>query len=360
MTPPVLPRRREAAATSGSTAATSGSAAGRQDVSPRRLRGVDGLRGLAVVGMLFVDNRGNSAIGDQLQHEAWNGLTVADVVFPVFLLVVGVSLPFSRRAERPRPALTRVAKLAVLGWLVVTAKYGLGTAGAGVLGHIAGAYLLCWLLLRLPRPAQGPTAAAVLAGLSVLTVVGGAGPDRSWAHVVDEALGLSFSAEAPHSYLASAVTVYLGVLAGRVLQSGGGRAALARLAAGGTGLLVAGLALAPLVPVNKRLWSPSFVLVTGGIAVLGLALAHWLVDERGVRGPLRVLEVLGLNAIVAFVVSELVFRAVLSHTAQPAVDAWLTSVAGATVAAWLYPALSVAVIWAVCAALVRRGVVVRV
>ena len=359
MTPPVLPRRQDAVATSGDAAGRQ--AAGRQAAaSPRRLRGVDALRGLAVVGMLVVDNRGNSAIADQMQHEAWNGLTVADVVFPVFLLVVGVSLPFSRRAERPGPALARVAKLAVLGWLIVTAKYGLGTAGAGVLGHIAGAYLLCWLLLRLPRPAQLPTAAAVLAGLSVLTVVGGAEPDRSWAHVVDEALGLSFSAEAPHSYLASAVTVYLGVLAGRVLQRGAGADALVRLTAGGTGLLVAGLALAPLVPVNKRLWSPSFVLVTGGIAVLALALAHWLVDERGVRGPLRPFEVLGLNAIVAFVFSELVFRAVLSHTVQPAVDAWTTSVAGATVSAWLYALLSVAVIWAVCAALVRRGVVVRV
>src|SRR4051812_6447308 len=89
-----------------------------------RLRSVDVLRGLAVVGMLFVDNRGNAAISAQLKHEAWDGLHVADVVFPVFLLVVGVSMPFSRRAEQPRPALTRVVKLAVLGWLIVTAKYG--------------------------------------------------------------------------------------------------------------------------------------------------------------------------------------------------------------------------------------------
>ena len=325
-----------------------------------RLRGVDVLRGLAVVGMLLVDNRGNAAISAQLKHEAWDGLHVADVVFPVFLLVVGVSMPFSRRADRPRPALTRVLKLAVLGWLIVLAKYGPGTAGAGVLGHIAGAYLLCWLLLRLPRRAQLPTAAGVLAVLSALTVDGGNGPGGTWAHSFDAALGLRFSAEAPHSYLASAVTVYLGVLAGRALQAGAGRPALTRLAAGGTALVVAGLALSPLVPLNKRLWSPSFVLVTGGIALLALALSHWLVDRRGLLGPLRVPEVLGLNAIVAFVVSEVVFRAVLSHQVQPAVDGWLTSVAGAETSAWLYPVLSVGVIWAVCAALVRRGVIVRV
>lgn len=353
---PVPPRPAD-----GPSVRSAGQPGAPQGVQPaRRLRGVDVLRGLAVVGMLFVDNRGNASITAQLRHEAWNGLHVADVVFPVFLLVVGVSLPFSRRADRPRPALARVLKLAVLGWLIVTAKYGPGTVGAGVLGHVAGAYLLCWLLLRLPRRAQAPTAVAVLAGLSVLTVTGGADPDRSWALVVDQALGLPFSAEAPHGYLASAVTVFLGVLAGRVLQAGAGGAALVRLAAGGAGLLVAGLALAPLVPLNKRLWSPSFVLVTGGIAVLALMLAHWLVDHRAVLGPLRVFEVLGVNAIVAFVLSEVVFRAVLSHTVQPAVDTWVSSVAGATASAWLYPLFSVTVIGAVCAVLVRRGIVVRV
>ena len=120
------------------------------------------LRGLAVVGMLLVDNRGNGAIAVQLRHAGWNGLHLADVVFPVFLLLVGVSMPFSRRADRPRAALLRVLQLGVLGWLVVTAKYGPGTAGAGVLGHIAGAYLLCWLVLRLPRRAQPVVPVAVV------------------------------------------------------------------------------------------------------------------------------------------------------------------------------------------------------
>ena len=327
---------------------------------PRRLHGVDALRGLAVVGMLAVDNRGNDSITPQLQHVPWDGLHLADVVFPVFLLVVGVSMPFSRRAARGRDVAVRALKLGLIGWLLVTAKYGPGAVGAGVLGHIAGAYVLCWLLLRLPRAAQPVAAAAVLAGMSVATRLAGAGPDRSWGAAVDGALGLPFSAEAPHSYLGSAVTVFLGVLAGRVLQQQRGRAVLVRLAGGGAALVAAGLALAPLVPVNKRLWSPSFVLVAGGLALLALAVVHWLVDQRGVRRPLRPAEVLGANAIVAFVFSELVFRAALGDTVQPAVDGWLTSVVGATASAWLYPAATVAVIWALCAVLLRRGIVVRV
>ena len=333
---------------------------GPPDDRPRRLHGVDVLRGLAVIGMLLVDNRGNASIAAQWHHTSWDGLHLADVVFPVVLLVVGVSMAFSRRAEDPRAALVRVLRLTVLGWLVVTAKYGPGTIGAGVLGHIAGAYLLCWALLRLPRRTQPVAAAAVLAGLSVLTVAVGAGPAGSWGQSVDEALGLSFSAEAPHAFLGSAITVYLGVLAGRVLQSAGGGTVLRRLTGGGGLLVAGGLALAPLVPLNKRLWSPSFVLLTGGIAVIALAVLYWLVDQRGVRGPLRPVEALGLNAIVAFVASEVVFRAVLSPTVQPHVDRWLSSVGGVAFAAWCYPVLSIAVIWAVCAALLRRGVVVRV
>jgi predicted acyltransferase len=332
-----------------------------------RLHGVDVARGLAVVGMLLVDNRGSAAIGTQLVHAPWHGLRVADVVFPVFLLVVGVSMPFSRRADRPRAALLRVAKLAGLGLLVLTVKYGPGTMSAGVLGHIAGAYLLCWLLLRLPRRAQLPTALGVLAAVSALSVlvpVPGVGraalePGASWAEWFDGLLGLDFSAEAPHSYLTSALTVYLGVLAGRELLASPGDAAR-RLSVAAAPLLAAGLLLAPVLPVNKRLWTPSYVLVTGAVGLLLVAGAHWLVDVRGVRRPLRPLEDLGLNAVVAFVTSEVLFRGVLGHGVQPAAVEALTRLAGAPAAAWAYAGTSIAVVWGVCRALARRGVVVRV
>jgi predicted acyltransferase len=336
--------------------------------APVRLHGVDVARGLAVVGMLLVDNRGSAAIGTQLVHAPWHGLRLADVVFPVFLLLVGVSMPFSRRAHRPRAVLQRVAKLTGLGVLVLTAKYGPGTWSAGVLGHVAGAYLLCWLLLRLPRRAQLPTGLGVLLTLSALNAlvpVPGVGrpalePGASWAEWFDGLLGLDFGAEAPHTLLPSALTVYIGVLAGRVLLEHPGPPAVRRLVAAAAPLLAAGLLLAPALPLNKRLWTPSYLLVTGALALLTLATAHALVDVRGVRRPFQVLEVLGVNAIVAFVASELVFRAVLSHTVQPSVVGALTAVAGPAVAAWAWALLSVAAIWALCALLARRGVVVRV
>jgi predicted acyltransferase len=335
--------------------------------SGARLHGVDVARGLAVVGMLLVDNRGNDSITPQLTHAPWNGLRVADVVFPVFLLIVGVSMPLSERAQRPATAVGRAARLLLLGWLIVMAKYGWNTPGPGVLGHIAGAYLLCWLLLRLPRPVQAPAAVAVLIGITLLLLVvpvpgtgrTGLSPELSWASWVDGTTTVPVGAEGPHTYLPSAVTVFLGVLAGRVLRSGPA-AAPPRLVALGGGLLAAGLALAPVLPLNKHVWTPSYVLVTGGIGLLVLALVHWLVDLRGIRRPVRPVELLGSSAIVVFVVSELLFRALLADRVQPAVVGWLADVTTDGVAACLYPALSVLVAWAVCAALLRRGVVVRV
>jgi predicted acyltransferase len=121
-----------------------------------------------------------------------------------------------------------------------------------------------------------------------------------------------------------------------------------------------GAALAAAVPLSKHLWSPSYVLLTGGIGLGVLAATHWLVDLRGVTRPLRFAEVLGTNAIVAFAVSELLFRAVLGDHAQAAVVGWMSARTSEVAAAYLYPALSVLVVWGVCWGLLRRGVVVRI
>ena len=108
----------------------------------------------------------------------------------------------------------------------------------------------------------------------------------------------------------------------------------------------------------------AFDLPIEGASMMDLIAARgydvWLVDVRGVRRPVRPAEVLGLNAIVAFAVSELLFRAVLSHSLQPAVVGWLSDALAPVAAAYLYPAAALAVIWAVCALLARRGIVVRI
>src|SRR5919198_5230380 len=122
-----------------------------------RVLAIDVVRGLAVVGMLLVNDAGiPAAMPQALRHAPWQGLTLADQVFPLFLFTVGASMPFSQRAQQPAAVLRRVAALVVLGCLLVSAKQYRLAPSTGVLQQVAGAYLLAWVLLRLPRQAQLP------------------------------------------------------------------------------------------------------------------------------------------------------------------------------------------------------------
>ena len=151
-----------------------------------RILAIDVVRGLAVVGMLLVNNAGiPAAMPQELRHAAWQGLTLADQVFPLFLFSVGASMPFSRRAQRPGAVLRRVVVLFLLGCLLVSAKHLRLAPSTGVLQQIAGAYLLAWALLRLPRRAQLPAAALLLAGLwAAFTFVPASWRREGWVHRV--------------------------------------------------------------------------------------------------------------------------------------------------------------------------------
>lgn len=88
-----------------------------------RILAVDVVRGLAIVGMLLVNNPGiPAAMPQALRHAPWQGLTLADQVFPLFLFTVGASMPFSQRAQRPGAVGRRVVGLFLLGSLLVSAK----------------------------------------------------------------------------------------------------------------------------------------------------------------------------------------------------------------------------------------------
>jgi predicted acyltransferase len=316
--------------------------------------------------MLLVDNRGSDAMPSQFVHASWNGLHVADVVFPLFLFAVGVSMNFSSRTTG-RAVAKRVVMLVVIGSLLVDAKYHTLHLTTGVLQHIAAAYALCWLVLKLPRRAQVPTVLGILAvvGIVYLFVPAPGVVPGSWTqgHTIAEwfeghVLRTDFSAEGIHSYLPSVASVFAGVLGGRCLVEGRTRRRLAVLA---SSCFVLGIALTPLIPLNKRLWTPSNALVTSGIAAaLLLALhvvfdghvrtaSHWVMTRVG--GPLRTL---GRNAIVVFAFSELVFRAGLSFV-QPRVVSSL-SLLTAPGAAITYAALSVVAAWALSAFLERHRI----
>jgi predicted acyltransferase len=335
-----------------------------------RILAIDVVRGLAVVGMLLVNNAGiPAAMPQELRHASWQGLTLADQVFPLFLFTVGASMPFSRRAQRPGPMLRRVVVLFLLGSLLVSAKQYRLAPSTGVLQQIAGAYLLAWALLRLPRRAQLPAAVLLLAGLwAAFTFVPAPGvrpgswaPGSNLAEFVDRLLLGQFSEHGVLVMVSSSASVLAGVAAGRLLRGAPAIGATRRLLALGAGTLALGLLVAIAVPIGKPLWTPSFVLVTAGISALLTAAAYWLVD-RG-RGPgrswARPLVALGSNALALYAASVLLFAFLLKPW-QAALVRPLAAAGGATFAALAYAAGTVLVAWALAEWLYRRRVFVKV
>jgi predicted acyltransferase len=268
---------------------------------------------------------------------------------------------------QPAAVLRRVMALVVLGCLLVSAKQHRLAPSTGVLQQIAGAYLLAWALLRLPRRAQLPAAAALLAGLwAAFTFVAAPGvrpgswaPGSNLAEFVDRSLLGQFSEHGVLVMVASSVTVVAGVAAGRVLRRAPAAGLTRRLLALGSAMLALGLLAAFAVPIGKPLWTPSFVLVTAGISGLLVALAYRLVDRGPGRRWSRPLVALGSNALALYAASVLLFAFLLKPW-QAALVRPLAAAGGTSFAALAYAGASVLVAWALAEWLYWRRLFVKV
>jgi predicted acyltransferase len=337
------------------------------ETAPSRLVALDAFRGLAVAGMIVVTSPGAWDRGyGQLRHADWNGATLADMVFPAFLFGVGVAIGLSFPRAMGAPAERRlywwrVARrtmlLILLGlaleltyrWTVALGATGLGQPGVeslripGILQRIALCYALAASLAALTaqRDAEGKAhinagaVAVAIAGLLLLywalvtfVPVPGYGAGRldqegSLAAFIDRAvftpahmwqLGgpkwhgpVFYDPEGLLSTLPAATNVLLGMLAALALKRAPDRA-IFHIAIAGALFLAAGLLLDPVFPINKKLWTSSFALLSGGFSALLLAaLLATLRGDLAVRlsGPLLIL---GGNAILAFALSTLLGR----------------------------------------------------
>ena len=296
-----------------------------------RLLSLDAFRGATIAGMILVNNSGDHAnTWWPLLHQPWHGWTPTDLVFPFFVFIVGTSLTLSRRVAF-RPALMRCLKLIVLGLLVnfSTAGFTLPLRWAGVLQRIGLCYLAGWGAKRWLRPrGQAVLATLLLVGYwaAMPHVVG---PDDFDPNLEPQT---NLSAQVDRNFLSGHLyrwtkawdpegvlstfpaigTVLLGLLAGEWLRANREpREKAVGFAAAGLALFVLGLwwgEAAPdwlLFPVNKNLWSPSFVLLTAGLAATLFGLIWWVVDVRGARGGTGPFVTYGKNAIVVYVGSEL-------------------------------------------------------
>jgi predicted acyltransferase len=327
---------------------------------------LDVFRGITIAAMILVNDPGSwEHIYPPLEHAEWNGWTPTDLIFPFFLFIVGVSMTLSFASRIARGVTRRALAIHVLRRSALIFLIGLFLNGfphfdfssiriMGVLQRIALCYLAGGLLYlasfqRDPapdRPARVRANIPVTAGVAIALLIGywalmtfvpvpgyGAGhlgKEDSLAAYVDRALmnghlwseSKTWDPEGLLSTLPAIATLLIGILAGEWLRSD--RRAKRKtlgLAAAGLALLIAGRLLHPYFPINKNLWTSSFVLFTGGFAMLALAACYWVVDVRGLRKWAAPFLVFGMNAILAYALAALVsevstdfeFRGPLGH-----------------------------------------------
>jgi predicted acyltransferase len=310
--------------------------------TPARLLSLDAFRGVTIAGMLLVNNPGSwSSIYPPLRHATWHGWTPTDLIFPFFLFIVGVAMTFSFAARSERGAdrralmlnaARRAAILFGLGLLLHGFPNYLDLSGLripGVLQRIALAYFTATaIVLFLGRNAQVAATAFLLLGYwLVMTLVpfpgGDAGvlqPGLDIGAYIDRAVfgeahlwqsARTWDPEGLFSTVPAVATVLLGLFAGSWLRSGRDPAVVTTglFLAGNIGVVL-GLMWHPLFPINKSLWTSSYVVFTAGIACHFLAVCYWLIDVKGYRRWAKPFIMFGVNAITAFFLSGIFARVI--------------------------------------------------
>ncbi|HVS61351.1 MAG TPA: DUF5009 domain-containing protein [Gemmatimonadaceae bacterium] len=328
-----------------------------------RLLSLDVFRGITIAGMLLVNDPGSwGAIFPPLEHAEWNGWTPTDLIFPFFLFIVGITTHLSLSARRARgdddsaivkQILRRGLIIYLLGFaMAMFPFYQWGTIDAipnatawdriifriehvrilGVLPRIAIVYICAALLtLKTTLKQQVLIIAALLFGywfaMTLIPVpgentIGGLllnTHDRNLAAYLDRLIlgtnhtwigSVTFDPEGPMSTIPAIGTGMLGVLAGRWIALRE-KSLLERIsglfAAGAIGMMV-GLMWNWAFPINKNLWTSSYVIFTAGMACVALATIMWMVDYCNVKWWTKPFVVFGVNPIVAFVGSGVMAR----------------------------------------------------
>lgn len=319
--------------------------------SSSRFSSLDVFRGIAVAGMLMVNKAG---LGGktyppyaQLQHADWHGWTLADLVFPFFLFVMGTAMafamaPYTTTLIKPKVAVyTRIWRRSMVLFLLGLLLNGFWSYDLsnlrvmGILQRISLTYLVSALVvLKLPRKSQWGVTGLLLVGYWLalalipvpefgagnLTRIGNFGAyfDRlviGTSHLYKgDQFNLMGDPEGLFSTLPAIATVLLGYFAGDWLRKCGSglkiKTSRQSLTLVFYGAISTGLGLLWNIwfPINKKLWTSSYVLFTVGIALLLLAACYELIEVRRIRLWSKPFEVLGLNSLAIFVASILMIK----------------------------------------------------
>jgi predicted acyltransferase len=314
----------------------------------QRLPSLDFFRGATVIAMITVNNPGTwEHVYAPLRHAPWNGCTPTDLIFPFFLFIVGVSIHFAYRDKRSQgldhsnftKVLRRTLFIFALGILLawftlpLTRMVDVERLSTlripGVLQRISVVFFCCSLLYLTTRWLTQLRLGAflLLAYYLLMTVVPVPGygdpnldPGTNLAAWTDRLVfgnhlwsqSVTWDPEGALSTLPAIVTGILGLLTGQLMDKvENPTERVSWLFFFGMILMVTGLAWDMAFPINKSLWTSSYVLYTGGWAAQALAASHWLIDIRSHQSWIKPFLYFGMNAIFAFVASGLVAKLLL-------------------------------------------------
>jgi predicted acyltransferase len=375
-------------------------------VKPGRLLSLDLFRGVTIAAMILVNDAGDEPSAYwPLRHAHWNGWTPTDLVFPFFLFIVGVAMAFSFQSRLDRGE-SRASLLKHVLWrgLILFAigvflhgfpnHYHLATWRVyGVLQRIAICYVITAVLeLWTGWRTQLAVAIACMAGYWILmrfVPVPGFGipthdipfldPDRNIVAWLDRKLLMGHLYEGTRdpegvlSNIPALATCLLGLLTGKWMKSAHSqRFKTVAMVVAGVCAIVIGRTMHLWFPINKKLWTSSFVIFTAGLALVFLAAFYWVSDVKQRRGLwTRAILVFGVNAIAAYIFSEALAATLNSiHVRLSGGD--IVSVqdfiysrlfapfASPPNASLLYALAYVALCWAAMAVLYRKGIVIKV
>jgi predicted acyltransferase len=367
-----------------------------------RLVSLDFFRGATIAAMILVNNAGNGPDSYwPLKHAEWNGWTPTDLIFPFFLFMVGVSMAFSFRTRLTRGesrwqllrhVLWRGVILIGLGLMLngFPDRYSLSSWRIyGVLQRIAICYVVTAVFaLWTRRRAWIVAAFTCLAGYWILmryVPVPGFGvprldiplldPDRNLAAWLDRKLLAGHLYDGTHdpegllSTIPAVATTLLGLITGDWLHGiRSGKAKVIGMALCGLAGVGAGEFCNLWLPINKNLWTGSFVLLSAGLALLCLALCYWVLDVKHWRGRWTTFFlVFGMNPITAYVFAELISHGLYRFSTAEGLS-WqdvlyqdrFDAVANPANASLLYAICFVLMCWAVMWVLYRKRIFLRI
>jgi predicted acyltransferase len=281
-----------------------------------RLVSLDAFRGATVASMLLVNNPGTwSAIYWPLAHAPWHGWTPTDLIFPFFLFIVGITTELSRK--EPVAILRRGALIIACGLLLhLFPRFDFENLRyMGVLQRIGIVYIVTALIARkASRKTMLAIVIAILLGYWAILSLGPLEPpEATIAAQTDRAIlgekhiwkqARTWDPEGPLSTIPAVGTALLGVLAtGRVKERN-----VKMLTIAGVIAMAIGQAWHLAFPINKNLWTSSYVAFTAGAASVLLALFIWIIDMRGAKRWAMPFVVFGVNPLIAFLGSGLMAR----------------------------------------------------